>query len=206
MRPHLHPANRARHDNRSTGQRAADTVSGFMGSWRFIGLQTVLIVLWIAANAIALAAHWDPYPFVLLNLLFSVQAAYASPLILLAQNRQTEHDRMRAEADYAVTAEIYAELQALHTEHRQLASDITGRPSTMAVITAKITCTQKDSVTVGDTTQTQLSFAPDYTQGRNASWAAATPALSLNMTVNGDVAEHFDTGQPYTLQFEPDAE
>lgn len=74
----------------------------------------------------------------------------------------------------------------------------------MATVTAKITCTKKEIHTVGDTTQAILGFAPDYAPGRNESWAAATPALSISMTVKGDVADHFETGKAYTLEFVPE--
>lgn len=110
---HRHPANQARHDDRRFGDRAADATTSFMGSWKFIGVQTVLITVWITLNAVGVVQHWDVYPFVLLNLLFSVQAAYASPLILLAQNRQTRHDRDVAECDYAVNQEALALLRAM---------------------------------------------------------------------------------------------
>ena len=97
-----HPANRYRHDHRTTGQRLADSVTGVFGSWRFIVVQTVIVALWISANIVAVALRWDPYPFILLNLLFSTQAAYAAPLILLSQNRQADTDRVKAEHDYQV--------------------------------------------------------------------------------------------------------
>ncbi len=117
MSGHRHPANIARHDGQPMGGRAADRVAAFMGSWRFIGLQTLLIIAWITANAVTLqgvgSAHWDPYPFVLLNLLFSVQAAYASPLILLAQNRSSEHDRVKAEHDYLTNSQALALLRQI---------------------------------------------------------------------------------------------
>jgi uncharacterized membrane protein len=69
------------------GERAADMVRNGMGSWRFIWIQTAVVVLWIALNLVAFAFQWDPYPFILLNLAFSTQAAYASPIILLSQRR-----------------------------------------------------------------------------------------------------------------------
>jgi uncharacterized membrane protein len=109
-----HPANIARHVNRDVGQRAADRVTGFMGSWKFIGVQSAFILVWITLNTIALVAHWDAYPWILLNLLFSVQAAYASPLILLAQNRQVEHDRIAAEHDDDVNCEALRLIQQMH--------------------------------------------------------------------------------------------
>lgn len=85
-----------------------------MGSWKFLGIQTMVILLWVALNVVAWVWRWDPYPFILLNLVFSVQAAYASPLILLAANVQSEHDRLRAEEDYKVNSEALALLRGLH--------------------------------------------------------------------------------------------
>lgn len=99
---HRHPANQRRHDHRSRGEHLADTVTGLFGSWRFIIIQTAIVAAWIAANFLALAYRWDPYPFILLNLVFSTQAAYAAPLILLSQNRQADTDRIEAEHDYRV--------------------------------------------------------------------------------------------------------
>jgi uncharacterized membrane protein len=98
-----HPVNVSTIDEATTGERIADAVAGFMGSWRFIVLQTVVVLIWIAGN-VALLFHFDVYPFILLNLAFSTQAAYAAPLILLAGNRQSVRDRMvlehaAAEAD-----------------------------------------------------------------------------------------------------------
>ena len=78
------------------GARIADRVTGFLGSWRFIVVQTVIVAIWIGGN-IALLFDFDPFPFILLNLAFSTQAAYAAPLILLAGNRQSLRDRMTLE-------------------------------------------------------------------------------------------------------------
>ena len=111
----LHPANQYRHDHRSVGQRLADSVTGVFGSWRFIVVQTVIVIAWIGANIAAVALRWDPYPFILLNLLFSTQAAYAAPLILLSQNRQADTDRVKAEHDYRINQ---LALQYLITWHR----------------------------------------------------------------------------------------
>lgn len=115
---HKHPANQARHDQRGFGDRAADYTTNLMGSWRFIGMQTAFIAVWITLNVVGGIKHWDPYTFTCLNLLFSVQAAYASPLILLAQNRQTEHDRHEAETDYAVNQEALALLRRIDARQR----------------------------------------------------------------------------------------
>jgi len=109
---HRHPANVTLVDQRDLGQRAADAVAGAIGSWRFICIQTTVIVIWITLNVTALAAHWDAYPFILLNLAFSTQAAYAAPLLQLSQNRQSEHDRQRAEADYATDAQALTAAKA----------------------------------------------------------------------------------------------
>jgi uncharacterized membrane protein len=111
---YLHPANRYRHDRRTTGQRLADSVTGVFGSWRFIVIQTVIVILWIGANIIAVTLRWDPYPFILLNLLFSTQAAYAAPLILLSQNRQADTDRVKAEHDYQINQLALQYLIAWH--------------------------------------------------------------------------------------------
>ncbi len=76
----------------------AERFARFFGTPSFIIGQTIIVVLWIAANAAAFSFRWDPYPFILLNLVFSTQAAYAAPLILLAQTRQAERDKLRDEA------------------------------------------------------------------------------------------------------------
>jgi len=94
--PSRHPVNVLTYDQAPLGARIADGVTGFMGSWRFLIIQTILVFLWIGGN-IALLFHFDPYPFILLNLAFSTQAAYAAPLILLAGNRAAMRDRMTLE-------------------------------------------------------------------------------------------------------------
>ena len=93
---HMHPVNRAMVDDAPMGARIADGVTGFLGSWRFIIVQTVIVTIWIAGNVYEVF-HFDIYPFVFLNLAFSTQAAYAAPLILLAGNRQALRDRMTLE-------------------------------------------------------------------------------------------------------------
>ncbi len=94
MRPdHRHPVNRSMLDQAPLGARIADRVTGFMGSWRFIVIQTVIVLIWIGGN-IYLLFNFDPFPFILLNLAFSTQAAYSAPLILLAGNRAAMRDRM----------------------------------------------------------------------------------------------------------------
>jgi uncharacterized membrane protein len=92
----LHEVNRAMYDEAPIGARIADRVTGYLGSWRFIAIQTVIVAIWVVGN-IVLLFHFDPYPFILLNLAFSTQAAYAAPLILLAGNRSSLRDRLTLE-------------------------------------------------------------------------------------------------------------
>jgi len=92
-----HPVNQVMYDQAPVGARIADAVTSFMGSWRFIILQTVIVIVWISGNAYLLLFNFDRYPFILLNLAFSTQAAYAAPLILLAGNRSAQRDRLTLE-------------------------------------------------------------------------------------------------------------
>jgi len=94
--PSRHPVNRQFMDEAPLGARVADAVTGFLGSWRFIAIQSVIVLVWVVGN-IVLLFNFDPFPFILLNLAFSTQAAYAAPLILLAGNRQALRDRMTLE-------------------------------------------------------------------------------------------------------------
>jgi len=98
------------------GQRAADRVARHMGSWRFILIQAGLLVGWIMANSLAWLQDWDPYPFILLNLMLSFQAAFAAPIIMMSQNRQAVRDRLNAEQDYAVNRLSELEVVAIQ-EH-----------------------------------------------------------------------------------------
>jgi uncharacterized membrane protein len=91
-----HPVNRAMYEDADVGARVADRVTRFLGSWRFLIIQTIIVIAWIVGNVILLF-HFDVYPFILLNLAFSTQAAYAAPLILLAGNRAAQRDRMTLE-------------------------------------------------------------------------------------------------------------
>jgi uncharacterized membrane protein len=103
-----HPVNIALDTNAPLGARIADRVTGFMGSWAFLVLQTIMVMIWIVGNVVLLF-HFDPYPFILLNLAFSTQAAYAAPLILLAGNRASQRDRMTLE--HAATQADVEEVQ-----------------------------------------------------------------------------------------------
>jgi uncharacterized membrane protein len=94
---HQHPVNVIHHDEATYGERLADGIAAGIGSWRFLIIQTVAVVCWVIFNVIGLINHWDPFPFILLNLLFSVQAAYTGPVLLLAGNRQAQKDRLTLE-------------------------------------------------------------------------------------------------------------
>jgi|EP01037_Dinobryon_pediforme_P005031 uncharacterized membrane protein len=100
-------------DSLGFGQKLADSVACGMGSWRFIIIQTVIVALWMIANVVGFIYHWDVYPYILLNLLFSTQAAYAAPIIMMAQNRQNERDRIQANADYKTNIEAKKEIEQL---------------------------------------------------------------------------------------------
>ncbi len=104
----------AKHTEAMTiGDKVADKIAGGMGSWRFLIWQTAIVIIWMLLNIVAFIRHWDPYPFILLNLLFSTQAAYAAPLIMMSQNRQAARDRVQAEDDYICNIEAKKEIEAL---------------------------------------------------------------------------------------------
>ena len=96
------------------GQKIADQVASTMGSWNFIIIQSLMLTVWIVLNVTAFVQKWDPYPFILLNLALSFQAAYAAPFIMMAQNRQQDIDRKQAENDYNVNIKAELEIESLH--------------------------------------------------------------------------------------------
>jgi uncharacterized membrane protein len=110
------PARAVKEPGLTTGQAIADRVAETVGSWRFIILQSVVLGIWIALNLAAAINHWDPYPFILLNLVLSFQAAYAAPIIMMSQNRQSEIDRRRAEHDYRINIKAELEIELLHNK------------------------------------------------------------------------------------------
>ena len=101
------------HAKLSFGDRVADIVAKGMGSWKFIIIQTILVVLWMLLNLVGFMFHWDVYPFILLNLLFSTQAAYAAPIIMMSQNRQNLRDRLQAEEDFRTNKDAKVEIEEL---------------------------------------------------------------------------------------------
>ena len=96
---HKHPVNVVHHEEATVGERLADGIASFIGSWRFLIIQTFLVAAWITINSLQITGkiHLDPYPFILLNLAFSTQAAYTGPVLLLAGNRQAQKDRLTLE-------------------------------------------------------------------------------------------------------------
>jgi len=95
------------------GQRVADSFADTIGSWPFIIIQSIILAIWILLNIAAWVNHWDPYPFILLNLMLSFQAAYAGPVIMMSQNRQSAKDRLAAEIDHQVNTKAELEINNL---------------------------------------------------------------------------------------------
>ncbi len=104
--PHLLP--------RNLGEVASDKIAAAVGSWRFIIIQSCILFGWLVLNVTAWVAHWDPYPFILLNLVLSFQAAFTAPIIMMAQNRQSDIDRHKAQLDYDVNCKAELDIEALH--------------------------------------------------------------------------------------------
>jgi uncharacterized membrane protein len=102
-------------DPETVGQ-VTESIARFFGTGRYLLLQTILVLAWIAVNLSAATLRWDPYPFILLNLAFSTQAAYAAPLILLAQNRQENRDRVALDEDRRRAAQTKADTEYLARE------------------------------------------------------------------------------------------
>jgi uncharacterized membrane protein len=102
------------------GQKVADQVAATMGSWTFIIIQSVILLFWIVLNVTAFIQRWDPYPFILLNLALSFQAAYAAPFIMMSQNRQQEIDRKEAESDHQINIKAELEIELLHQKIDEL--------------------------------------------------------------------------------------
>jgi uncharacterized membrane protein len=133
---HHHPpvrnVNEIFEERMTSGQRAADWLAGVVGSWGFIIVQSCILVGWAMLNVTAWVRHWDPYPFILMNLFLSLQAAYTAPVIMMSQNRQVMKDRIEAHNDFlvnqkaeeevrAVLDHLEAQNQAILTLHQQIA-------------------------------------------------------------------------------------
>ena len=102
-------------EERTLGERLADSVAQGMGSWTFIIIQSVVVIIWMVLNVVGFISHWDIYPFILLNLVFSTQAAYAAPIIMMSQNRSSDRDRQHADADYQTNIQAKKEIEDLMT-------------------------------------------------------------------------------------------
>ena len=98
----------------TTGQKISDVVAKTVGSWKFILIQSACIFAWIVYNSIGSSNAWDPYPFILLNLMLSFQAAYTAPAIMMSQNRLSEIDRQQAGNDFEVNVKAELEIELLH--------------------------------------------------------------------------------------------
>ena len=114
---HNHPpiknVNEAFEQQLTFGQRISDRIANIVGSWPFIIVQSILLILWIILNVAAVIHHWDPYPFILMNLVLSMQAAYTAPVIMMSQNRQADRDRLEAHNDYVVNQKAEEEIRAV---------------------------------------------------------------------------------------------
>ncbi|MEJ2749781.1 MAG: DUF1003 domain-containing protein [Anaerolineae bacterium] len=115
--PHSHPpvqdVNEILDKQITSGERAADWVATAVGSWRFIIGQTIVLILWVILNVTAWIQHWDPYPFILMNLFMSLQAAFTAPVIMMSQNRQTVRDRLEAHNDFMINQKAEVEIRAV---------------------------------------------------------------------------------------------
>jgi uncharacterized membrane protein len=105
---------------RSLGARMADRITAIVGSWRFLIIQSTLLIAWIIFNVVAAVDHWDPYPFILLNLMLSFQAAYTAPIIMMSQNREGQIDRAKLEYYYSVNVKQELEIELLHEKIDEL--------------------------------------------------------------------------------------
>lgn len=103
------------------GQWAADRVAALVGSWWFIGTQSVILLIWAVVNVVAWIEHWDPYPFILMNLFLSLQAAYTAPMLMMSQNRVADLDRLRAQNDYEINLKAEEEIRVV-LEHLEAQS------------------------------------------------------------------------------------
>lgn len=124
---HQHPAirniNEILEERITPGQRSADWIAATVGCWKFIIIQSTILLGWAVLNITAWAYHWDPYPFILMNLFLSLQAAYTAPVIMMSQNRQATRDRLEAHNDYIVNQKAEEEVRAIleHLEAQDMA-------------------------------------------------------------------------------------
>ncbi len=127
---------------KSFSQRAADWVAVVVGSWRFLIIQSFLLTVWFFFNSVAGMSHWDPYPFIFMNLVLSLQAAYTASVVMISENRQTERDRLQARIDFEINQKAEEEVRAIldhlacqdqalgaiHAQILELKGRVLGRP------------------------------------------------------------------------------
>jgi uncharacterized membrane protein len=124
---HTHPpvvnVNEIIEERMTLSQRSADVVARFVGSWMFIIGQSIIMAIWFIVNSLAWVLQWDPYPFILMNLVLSTQAAFTAPIIMMSQGRQAERDRIEAHLDYEVNLKAEEELRLImsHLEAQDVA-------------------------------------------------------------------------------------
>lgn len=116
---HRHPpvknVNEIVDEGLTLGQKTADGVARIVGSWPFVIIQSAVLVAWAALNILAWTRHWDPYPFILMNLFLSLQAAYTAPIIMMSQNRLAARDRIEAHQDFLINQKTEEEVRAILT-------------------------------------------------------------------------------------------
>lgn len=126
MRSHPKGTNRSANevalDHSSRGERYADTITRVLGSWKFIIIQSSLLGLWLLLNSIGWYFNWDPYPFILLNLVLSFQAAFTAPIIMMSQNRQSSRDRIASELDFEINRKAAGEVNVIQQKLDELTS------------------------------------------------------------------------------------
>ncbi len=157
------------------GQKIADQVAAIMGSWTFIIIQSVLLFIWIVLNVtvvIAFIKKWDPYPFILLNLALSFQAAYAAPFIMMSQNRQQDIDRREAENDHQINIKAELEIELLHQKIDSL------RENEVLMLTKTIN-------ELTELLQRESKAAHEKRQGDAQAKAAAVPPVSRTRKKSG---------------------
>jgi uncharacterized membrane protein len=124
---HDHPpvqnVNELLEKRKTPGQAAADWFAETIGSWKFIILQSIFLAFWVFLNITAYLQHWDPYPFILMNLVLSLQAAYSAPIIMMSQNRAADRDRLEAKNDYLINQKAEEEIRVI-MEHLNLQNEV----------------------------------------------------------------------------------
>ncbi|MBU1708082.1 DUF1003 domain-containing protein [bacterium] len=111
--PEIRNVNDIFEEHLTTGQKAANGVARIVGSWKFIIIQSFLLAAWAVLNVVAIVSHWDPYPFILMNLFLSLQAAYTAPVIMMSQNRLAARDRLEAHNDFLINQKAEEEIRAI---------------------------------------------------------------------------------------------